>query len=252
MVFPISDDNTDRVRTPYITYLLILVNVLVFVFLQGLGTNERFTYAFSTIPEEIRTGVDIARPSGSRSATRAPRSRCSPRPEACTRRCWCRCSCTEASCICWGTCCFCGYSATTSKTICRTAGIWVLSRYRRDRVAGPCHQHVRVRRQPDDPEPGRLGRDFGRDGRLSGAAPSPPSARDHVAHVDRRAWIRGCRSVVRVPVDQRVRGDRARAAIGWRCGVHGAYRRVHRRRRAREGLRRREQAGRPPTPRFHV
>ena len=62
MVFPISDDNTDRVRTPYITYLLILVNVLVFVFLQGLGTNERFTYAFSTIPEEIRTGVDIARP----------------------------------------------------------------------------------------------------------------------------------------------------------------------------------------------
>ena len=62
MVFPISDDNTDRVRTPYVTYLLILVNVLVFVFLQGLGTNERFTYAFSTIPEEIRTGVDIAGP----------------------------------------------------------------------------------------------------------------------------------------------------------------------------------------------
>jgi membrane associated rhomboid family serine protease len=62
MVFPISDDNSDRVRTPYVTYVLIAVNVLVFVFLQGLGTNERFTYAFSTIPEEIRTGVDIARP----------------------------------------------------------------------------------------------------------------------------------------------------------------------------------------------
>lgn len=62
MVFPISDDNTGRVRTPYITFLLIALNMLVFTFLQGLGTNEQFTYAFSTVPEEIRTGVDIARP----------------------------------------------------------------------------------------------------------------------------------------------------------------------------------------------
>lgn len=36
--------------------------MLVFVFLQGLGTNERFTYAFSTVPQEIRTGEDVARP----------------------------------------------------------------------------------------------------------------------------------------------------------------------------------------------
>lgn len=61
MVFPIFDDNTGRVRTPYVTYALIALNVLVFVFLQGLGTNERFTYAFSTVPQEIRTGVDVAR-----------------------------------------------------------------------------------------------------------------------------------------------------------------------------------------------
>jgi membrane associated rhomboid family serine protease len=61
MVFPIFDDNTGRVRTPYVTYVLIVLNVLVFVFLQGLGTNERFTYAFSTVPQEIRTGEDIAR-----------------------------------------------------------------------------------------------------------------------------------------------------------------------------------------------
>ena len=61
MVFPIFDDNTGRVRTPYVTYVLIALNVLVFVFLQGLGTNERFTYAFSTVPQEIRTGEDIAR-----------------------------------------------------------------------------------------------------------------------------------------------------------------------------------------------
>jgi membrane associated rhomboid family serine protease len=60
MVFPVSDDNTGRTRTPYVTYALIALNVFVFVFLQGLGANERFTYAFSTIPQEIRTGQDIA------------------------------------------------------------------------------------------------------------------------------------------------------------------------------------------------
>jgi membrane associated rhomboid family serine protease len=60
-VFPIGDDNTGRVRTPYVTYALIALNILVFVFLQGVGTNERFTYAFSTVPQEIRTGQDVAR-----------------------------------------------------------------------------------------------------------------------------------------------------------------------------------------------
>ncbi|HSJ23593.1 MAG TPA: rhomboid family intramembrane serine protease [Longimicrobiales bacterium] len=62
MLFPIGDDNADRIRTPYVTYLLIAVNVLVFVVLQGLGSNEEFTYAFSAVPEEIRTGEDIASP----------------------------------------------------------------------------------------------------------------------------------------------------------------------------------------------
>jgi membrane associated rhomboid family serine protease len=62
MVFPVGDDNTGRVRTPYLTYLLIALNVLVFVLFQGLGTNEQFTYAFATVPQEIRTGEDVARP----------------------------------------------------------------------------------------------------------------------------------------------------------------------------------------------
>jgi len=61
MVFPISDDNSGRIRTPYVTYTLIALNVLVFVLLQGMGTNDRFTYAFSMVPQEIRTGEDIAR-----------------------------------------------------------------------------------------------------------------------------------------------------------------------------------------------
>src|SRR5256885_6119965 len=59
MLFPIADENVDRRTTPVVNYLLILINVLVFVFLQGLGTNEKFTYAFSTVPAEILTGRDV-------------------------------------------------------------------------------------------------------------------------------------------------------------------------------------------------
>ena len=50
MVLPLYDDNSDRTLTPYINYALIAANVLVFVFLQQLGSNEHFTYAFSTVP----------------------------------------------------------------------------------------------------------------------------------------------------------------------------------------------------------
>jgi len=59
MLFPIGDENTGRTTTPVVNYSLILVNVLVFVFLQGFGTNEKFTYAFSTVPAEIITGKDL-------------------------------------------------------------------------------------------------------------------------------------------------------------------------------------------------
>jgi membrane associated rhomboid family serine protease len=59
MVFPLYDDNSDRTLTPIVNYVLIAINILVFVFLQQLGNNEKFTYAFSTVPEEIVTGRDI-------------------------------------------------------------------------------------------------------------------------------------------------------------------------------------------------
>jgi membrane associated rhomboid family serine protease len=62
MLFPIGDDNSDRTTTPIVNYVLIAANILVFVFLQGLGSNEKFTYAFSTVPQEIVTGEDVARP----------------------------------------------------------------------------------------------------------------------------------------------------------------------------------------------
>ena len=61
MVLPIGDDNTGRRATPVVNYLLIAINIMVFVFLQGLGSNERFTYAFSTVPQEIATGQDLVR-----------------------------------------------------------------------------------------------------------------------------------------------------------------------------------------------
>jgi membrane associated rhomboid family serine protease len=61
-MLPIGDDNSDRTVTPLVNYLLIALNVVVFVFFQGLGSNERFTYAFSTVPAEIVSGHDVVRP----------------------------------------------------------------------------------------------------------------------------------------------------------------------------------------------
>jgi membrane associated rhomboid family serine protease len=59
MLFPIGDDNFDRRGVPYVNYLFIAINVAVFVLLQGFGTNDVFTYAFSTVPREITTGTDL-------------------------------------------------------------------------------------------------------------------------------------------------------------------------------------------------
>jgi membrane associated rhomboid family serine protease len=59
-MIPIGDDNTDLRIRPFVTWLLLAANVFVFVVLQGLGTNERFTMAFSTVPAEILTGKDVA------------------------------------------------------------------------------------------------------------------------------------------------------------------------------------------------
>lgn len=62
MVLPLYDDNSDRATTPIVNYTLIAINILVFVFLQQLGTNDRFTYAFSTVPLEIISGRDVRTP----------------------------------------------------------------------------------------------------------------------------------------------------------------------------------------------
>ena len=59
MVFPISDDNSDRRIVPVVNYLLIAINVFVFVVFQGMGGNETLTYKLATVPAEIKTGKDI-------------------------------------------------------------------------------------------------------------------------------------------------------------------------------------------------
>jgi len=58
-MLPIADDNRDRTTTPFLNYLIIAANILVFLFLQDFGTNEIFTYAFSLVPEEIVSREDI-------------------------------------------------------------------------------------------------------------------------------------------------------------------------------------------------
>ena len=59
MIFPIGDDNSDRTTVPIFNYVLIAINILVFVFLQGASGENRFTASFATVPEEIRTGQDV-------------------------------------------------------------------------------------------------------------------------------------------------------------------------------------------------
>jgi membrane associated rhomboid family serine protease len=62
MVFPLYDDNTGRLTTPFVNYAFIAANIFVFVVLQQLGSDTQFTYAFSTVPQEIITGTDVVTP----------------------------------------------------------------------------------------------------------------------------------------------------------------------------------------------
>ena len=58
-MIPIRDDNPIHI-TPIITYLLILVNILVFVFQMMLGSNnEAFVYQFALIPADVTSQVSL-------------------------------------------------------------------------------------------------------------------------------------------------------------------------------------------------
>ena len=58
-MFPIGDDDSDRTVTPIVNYAFIGINILVFLLLQQLGSNESFDNAFALVPKEITTGIDI-------------------------------------------------------------------------------------------------------------------------------------------------------------------------------------------------
>ena len=58
-MMPIGDDNTGRKITPFVNYILIALNILVFVLAQGMGSNEAFTLGYSTVPAEILQGRDL-------------------------------------------------------------------------------------------------------------------------------------------------------------------------------------------------
>ncbi len=58
-MIPISDDNSDRKRFPFINYILIGINILVFILYQKFGTDIHFTFSYATVPAEIMSGHDI-------------------------------------------------------------------------------------------------------------------------------------------------------------------------------------------------
>ncbi len=63
-MIPLGDDNTGRIRIPFVNYILIAINIAVFIFLQNLGSNDHFLLSYALIPEEILTGKDYITESG--------------------------------------------------------------------------------------------------------------------------------------------------------------------------------------------
>lgn len=58
-MLPVGDDDSDIRIFPLVNYLLIAINILVFVFYQDLGSNLDFTYSYAAVPAEIVSGHDI-------------------------------------------------------------------------------------------------------------------------------------------------------------------------------------------------
>lgn len=55
----IGDDNRDRRSTPFINYILIAINIYIFIVHQQWGNDIPFTFAYSAVPGEILSGTDI-------------------------------------------------------------------------------------------------------------------------------------------------------------------------------------------------
>ena len=57
MVMPLGDDDLDRRVVPIVTYALIAINVIVWLF--ELSGGERFINGYSTVPFEITHNADL-------------------------------------------------------------------------------------------------------------------------------------------------------------------------------------------------
>jgi len=55
-MIPIGDDNSLRRGPAPVTWVLIAINVAVFIFIQGFGSNENATLALAAFPSEIAAG----------------------------------------------------------------------------------------------------------------------------------------------------------------------------------------------------
>jgi membrane associated rhomboid family serine protease len=58
-MIPLGDDNSGRTLTPFVVYVLIAANALMW--LLQLSAGQAFTYGWATIPYEITHGVDLVR-----------------------------------------------------------------------------------------------------------------------------------------------------------------------------------------------
>lgn len=58
-MLPIGDDNSDRIRIPFVNYCFIALNLFVFFYFQQMGSNIDFIYSYAAVPAEILSGRDI-------------------------------------------------------------------------------------------------------------------------------------------------------------------------------------------------
>src|SRR5262245_49924483 len=71
MLLPIGDDNQGRLSTPFVVYIIVVINALVFLLLQGAGRTRDgayFTYGYAVVPYEITKGTDLKEPVAVREA----------------------------------------------------------------------------------------------------------------------------------------------------------------------------------------
>ncbi len=58
-MLPVADDDSDLKVFPIVNYILIAINIFVFVYYQDFGRNLDFTYSYAAVPAEIISGHDV-------------------------------------------------------------------------------------------------------------------------------------------------------------------------------------------------